>query len=166
MGPLPLIAAKHQSSGPENVLPQWRQKIANAENICLSLISLRIPQIHRIIPFPCFPCVLCAFIRPTDIRVHPWPLCDLFFLLSHTERTEITERIIPFLWFPCVPCAFIRPTDIRVHPWPLCDFFFLSHTERTELTERIIVPFLWFPCVLCAFLRTRFISSSDFLKDF
>jgi hypothetical protein len=32
MGPLPLIAAKHQSSGPENELPQWQQKIANAEN--------------------------------------------------------------------------------------------------------------------------------------
>jgi hypothetical protein len=27
MGPLPLIAAKHQSAGPENVLPQWQQKI-------------------------------------------------------------------------------------------------------------------------------------------
>jgi hypothetical protein len=33
MGPLPLIAAKHQSAGPENVLPQWQQKIAYAENI-------------------------------------------------------------------------------------------------------------------------------------
>jgi hypothetical protein len=32
MGPLPLIAAKHQSAGPENVLLQWQQKIANAEN--------------------------------------------------------------------------------------------------------------------------------------
>ena len=32
MGPLPLIAAKHQSAGPENVLPQWQQKIAYAEN--------------------------------------------------------------------------------------------------------------------------------------
>ena len=28
MGPLPLIAAKHQSAGPENELPQWQQKIA------------------------------------------------------------------------------------------------------------------------------------------
>jgi hypothetical protein len=37
MGPLPLIAAKHQSAGPENVLPQWQQKIANAENINSSI---------------------------------------------------------------------------------------------------------------------------------
>ncbi len=34
MGPLPLIAAKHQSSGPENVLPQWQQKIAQMRKKC------------------------------------------------------------------------------------------------------------------------------------
>ena len=39
MGPLPLIAAKHQSAGPENVLPQWQQKIADAKIMMVDIMT-------------------------------------------------------------------------------------------------------------------------------
>jgi hypothetical protein len=58
MGPLPLIAAKHQSAGPENVLPQWQQKIANAENIYLSLQSFVAVWIF---------CTKCNFLQVLDL---------------------------------------------------------------------------------------------------
>ena len=42
----------------------------------------------------CFPWFLCAFIRPTDIRVHPCPLCALF-LYGLLRLTRLSAAVGP-----------------------------------------------------------------------
>ena len=83
------------------------------------------------------------FIRPTDIRVHLWPLCAIFF--PHTELTELTEIISHDVnIFRAFRGSRVPLSDPLISVSSVC--LFLSHTELTELTEIIILA-LPFPSV-------------------
>ena len=60
MGPLPLIAAKHQSAGPENVLPQWQQKIAMQKIMRVDEVTALDPLIF---------CTKCNFLQVLDLLI-------------------------------------------------------------------------------------------------